>query len=42
MRWLSITAWIALTSLTLPAQAQANKKPAVGAAPAVVDHAGRF
>ena len=46
MRWLSITAVSALASLTLavtlPAQAQANKKPAVGAAPAVVDHAGRL
>jgi len=46
MRWLSITAVAALASLTLvvalPAQAQANKKAAAGAAPAVVDYAGKF
>ena len=50
MRWLSITALTALASLTmavaLPAQAQAKKKQATGAAPAaapaVVDYAGKF
>ena len=50
MRWLSTTAVAAISSLTLavalPAQAQTNRKPAVGAAPAVVpaavDYAGQF